>query len=469
VPRAFWITPFTPEAAGNEDPDRYKAVQQAIREAARDLVDLDRADDIFEAGVVIEQIRGAIESADLVIAICTGRNPNVFYELGLAEIVRHSPILVAATAEDLPFDVRHWRAQTYAGDPPLSSLAKRIRQAIEHTLAARRSDPGLVVPDTKLRPVTSEPVVTAEAGGTYRVHLPNETAPLRACRDGDFIAFNEHVKDIISRLAQLHSTTAQANENVQPAKEVLTRMAEDRYGLVAEMLDWFEPAAEYRRNWIPRALRHVIPWFGRRATSSDSGYTFWIGFHKSWVVLVLKSILGAALAVDSWDTVGELVAISGVDGQSEAVPLLVDPSFTWADGYGGNAEIGFKDLLAFHEWLEKRGPHVEPDPISRTCGVDVVLGIVRCLVDTRAASGDALQPADGPTAYAGFAAYHCERVRWVTRRLARDGAATQTLGVPDPAELNEIMSRWWPALVRRAPQNLFRSSCTSWTDATAAR
>ncbi len=50
--------------------------------------------------------------ADAVIAVCTVRNANVFYELGLADQI-HKPILVAAEAQDLPFDVTHFRAQLY--------------------------------------------------------------------------------------------------------------------------------------------------------------------------------------------------------------------------------------------------------------------------------------------------------------------------------------------------------------------
>jgi hypothetical protein len=464
VPTAFWITPFSAEAAGNEDPAIYVAVQQAIRDAAVDLVDLVRADDIFEAGVVIEQVRGAIERADLVIAICTGRNANAFYELGLAEIARHKPILIAAGAEDLPFDVGHWRAQMYGGNPPLATLAERTRRAIQETLSARRSDPGLVVPDVAEAP---EPRVATMTSGLNRVELPRETNPLRVVRDDDFVAFNEYVKDIAARLARLHTSTAQANEQVQPTEEVFRRLAEDRYVLVAELLDWMAPVAEYRPAWMRKGLRHVTPWFGRRATESDSGFTFWIGFHKSWVSLVLKATLGAALAAESWETVGDILGISGVAGQSENVPLMVDPSFTWADGYGGNADIAFKDLLAFNEWLEVRHPHVEPDPTSRTCGVDAVLGIARCVIDSR----DRAEPdrREGPVAYAAFSSYYCDRVRWATRHFAHDANAARALGASDTNTLNETMARWWPALTRRAPQNMFRSSCASWDEATAAR
>ena len=67
----FFVTPFTADSAGGEDPELFETVQEAVRGAAEDAeVELRRADDIFAAGVVIEQVRGEIERADLVIAVC---------------------------------------------------------------------------------------------------------------------------------------------------------------------------------------------------------------------------------------------------------------------------------------------------------------------------------------------------------------------------------------------------------------
>lgn len=81
--RGFLITPFSAETAGGEDTTVFAAVQEAIRAAAEETgLDLRRADDIFAAGVVIQQVQGEIEQADVVLAVCSGRNANVFYELG---------------------------------------------------------------------------------------------------------------------------------------------------------------------------------------------------------------------------------------------------------------------------------------------------------------------------------------------------------------------------------------------------
>lgn len=113
-------------------------------------VRVERADDIFSAGIVIEQIRDRIRNADVVIAVCTGQNPNVFFELGVAD-QWHWPVILAEDKKDLPFDIQHYRALIYGGLEP-SVLASGITAAIEETLASGRKDkPGRRATDSPPR------------------------------------------------------------------------------------------------------------------------------------------------------------------------------------------------------------------------------------------------------------------------------------------------------------------------------
>ena len=74
--------------------------------------------------------------ADLIIAVCTGTNANVFYELGMAEAMGHEPILVAPDARHLPFDKAHCRCHMYGGKRlTTSNLRARLVTAIAETLA----------------------------------------------------------------------------------------------------------------------------------------------------------------------------------------------------------------------------------------------------------------------------------------------------------------------------------------------
>lgn len=129
--RAFLIMPFESELDW---------LHQLLLEAGAAVdVEIQRADDIFAAGVIIDQVKERIASADAVLAVCTGRNANVFYELGIAERF-HQPILVAAGLEDLPFDVQHYRALLYGQEKPgqdVATLAQRVSQALVATIEAR--------------------------------------------------------------------------------------------------------------------------------------------------------------------------------------------------------------------------------------------------------------------------------------------------------------------------------------------
>lgn len=116
-----------------------------------------RADDIFKGGVIIDQVREHILDSDVVIAVCTGRNANVFYELGIAES-KHRPVLIAESREDLPFDLQHFRAQFYGGTGPTESrdtLLERVVRSIRDTLAAgpKQSGGQTKVPALLTRPV----------------------------------------------------------------------------------------------------------------------------------------------------------------------------------------------------------------------------------------------------------------------------------------------------------------------------
>jgi hypothetical protein len=140
MPTAFLLTPFSAKAAGGEKPAVYRGVQKAIRQAAAQAgVELRRADSIFKAGVIVDQVREAIAEADVVIAVCTGKNANVFYELGLAEALGHTPILIAPDAGHLPFDKAHCRCHMYGlKRQTVADLPARLARAITETLADDR-------------------------------------------------------------------------------------------------------------------------------------------------------------------------------------------------------------------------------------------------------------------------------------------------------------------------------------------
>jgi hypothetical protein len=73
-----------------------------------------RADDFFGPGAIVEDLWAKINAAGVVIADLTGRNPNVFYELGIAHTVGTPAILVSQDHEIPAFDSAHLRQIRYA-------------------------------------------------------------------------------------------------------------------------------------------------------------------------------------------------------------------------------------------------------------------------------------------------------------------------------------------------------------------
>ncbi|MEK6289109.1 MAG: hypothetical protein AABO57_25625 [Acidobacteriota bacterium] len=75
-----------------------------------------RADDLYSPTFIVRDIWNSINSAKVIIADCTGRNPNVFYELGIAHTVGKSPIILTQD-DQIPFDINYVRLIKYQYTP----------------------------------------------------------------------------------------------------------------------------------------------------------------------------------------------------------------------------------------------------------------------------------------------------------------------------------------------------------------
>jgi len=72
-----------------------------------------RADEIFGSHSITTQVWISLNEARFLIADLTGRNPNVFYELGLAHALAKNVLLLTQQMADVPFDVNHIRVIPY--------------------------------------------------------------------------------------------------------------------------------------------------------------------------------------------------------------------------------------------------------------------------------------------------------------------------------------------------------------------
>lgn len=72
-----------------------------------------RADDIWDDTTVIQDVFSLIFRSYIVICDFTDKNPNVFYEAGIAHTLGKHVIPITQNAEHIPFDLRHHRYAMY--------------------------------------------------------------------------------------------------------------------------------------------------------------------------------------------------------------------------------------------------------------------------------------------------------------------------------------------------------------------
>lgn len=114
----------------------FEPVFGAIK-AACDLATLKclRAKDIWEHSTVIQDVFSLIFRANVVVCDFSGRNPNVFYEAGIAHTLGKHVVPLSQSEADVPFDLRHHRYLSYLGNSEglrglTASLQKRLETLV---------------------------------------------------------------------------------------------------------------------------------------------------------------------------------------------------------------------------------------------------------------------------------------------------------------------------------------------------
>src|SRR3990172_13294104 len=113
-----------------------KVYKPAIEKAG--LTPIRADNEIFGTGKIIDQVWTGINSEKVLIEELTDRNPNVFYELGLAHALQKPVVLVSSNEKDVPFDVQHIRVIYYNvldpfwGDKLIAKISENILSALQN-------------------------------------------------------------------------------------------------------------------------------------------------------------------------------------------------------------------------------------------------------------------------------------------------------------------------------------------------
>lgn len=93
-----------------------------------------RADDFFSPKPFMEKVWDGICASQLVVADCTQKNANVFYEIGIAHTVGKKVVLITRSVDDIPSDIMHFDYILYDEYTPegTKNLIEKLRIFIKN-------------------------------------------------------------------------------------------------------------------------------------------------------------------------------------------------------------------------------------------------------------------------------------------------------------------------------------------------
>ena len=94
----------------------------------------DRVDQTNFNDDILQQIYTCISNAHIVIAVMTGKSPNVLYETGYSHAMGKATVLLAADKADIPFDLAHYNHIIYNPND-----IEALQKCLEERLLAAKS------------------------------------------------------------------------------------------------------------------------------------------------------------------------------------------------------------------------------------------------------------------------------------------------------------------------------------------
>lgn len=119
----FVLTPFH-----KNEWETYESIKNVCNSIS---LDCKRGDEKHIEGDILPHILKSIIEARIVIVNINGRNPNVFYELGIAHALGKKTIIISKYGEELPFDVKAKRIILYKD---LNGLKDELKNSLTKAL-----------------------------------------------------------------------------------------------------------------------------------------------------------------------------------------------------------------------------------------------------------------------------------------------------------------------------------------------
>jgi len=158
-----------------------------------------RADTIFGTGSIKSDIWRCVNEAMFLIADLSGRNANVFYEVGLAHALGKPVVLLAQDINDVPFDLRDLRIVQYEQRGDFKTLRSDLFEAIRGCVVTlpRRWDQPRESPSaqTPVRVSGLQAPATVSAGQPFEIIIRARTKVSGSEEGYLSVSFPHDVKD----------------------------------------------------------------------------------------------------------------------------------------------------------------------------------------------------------------------------------------------------------------------------------
>jgi len=119
----------------------YTAIVHAAEQAG---FECQRVDNVWDHSTVIQDVFSLIFKSYIVVCDFTGKNPNVFYEAGIAHTLGKHVVPITQSEQDVPFDLKHHRYAKYLNNGEGLELLKKDLTSRFSKLASKRPSSSLI-------------------------------------------------------------------------------------------------------------------------------------------------------------------------------------------------------------------------------------------------------------------------------------------------------------------------------------